>query len=600
VEDLLCWCKVEDFTANLPDAPANALLVDASVSPSVVYVGTDVGVFSSSSVSANWTEVGPATGVAGFLPDVAVTALHILTKTATKKLYAATYGRGLWEFDLIVTPDFSAVVTNPTVVVATGKAPQFDASLFAFGGYTSPVNMSCTKQATSPPADCAASPATIKPSISGSSFVVNANASPVADYTFNIHSVGTDSLAVTHDTPVTLHVVDFNLSAPSPSTTTAVIPSPAAAVLFNVTASGTVAVDVTLACSGLPAAAACSFLPEGDTVSTASLSVTADAPVPVQLSITTGSNTPPGSYTVTISATSLGVTKTQTIALVITDSGFSFKLDSSSVSILAGQTGTLTGSITTSNGYSSPIKLSCAAGNTVVPPTCKIDPAQLTPSSGKNTITVTLGATSATTYAFNIKAAGTDAAKITSTRGASLNVFDFQIPASLGSHTITAGQSASYSISFTVLGGAKFPDVVSLTCGGLPSQTTCSFSPASIAAGSAGTTVTLTVATTAPSAEKRVVSATVLGLQLICWPGLLATILLGRRRADCPKVCGVVLLLMIPLILTSCGGGGATVTSTGTGTNPPLNGTKPGIYDVVVTATSGPLSHSGTATLVVQ
>ena len=60
------------------------------------------------------------------------------------------------------------------------------------------------------------------------------------------------------------------------------------------------------------------------------------------------------------------------------------------------------------------------------------------------------------------------------------------------------------------------------------------------------------------------------------------------------------LLLMIPLILTSCGGGGATMTTTGTGTNPPLNGTKPGTYDVVVTATSGPLSHSGTATLVVQ
>jgi hypothetical protein len=590
-----------DFTANLPDAPANALVVDASVSPSVVYVGTDVGVFSSSSVSANWSEVGPATGIVGFLPNVAVTALKILTKTATKKLYAATYGRGLWEFDLIVTPDFSAVVSNPTLVVADGKAPQFDASLFAFGGYASAVNLSCTKQTTSPPAGCAASPTTVTPSTSGSNFVVNANALSVADYTFNIHAVGTDDLVLTHDTPITLHVVDFNVSAPAPSSTTAIIPSPAAPVMLNVSVSGTVALDVTLACSGLPAGAACSFLPQGDTVPTTSLSVTADAPVPVQLTITTGSNSPTGSYSVTISASSLGVTKTQTLAVIVTDSGFSFKLDSSSLSILAGQTGTLTGSITTTNGYSSPINLSCMAGNTVVPPTCKIDPAKLTPSSGKNTITVTLGATSSTAYACDITAAGTDSATITSTQSASLNVFDFQFPASLGSHTVTAGQSASYAISFTVLGGTKFPDVISLTCGGLPSQTTCSFSPASIAAGSAATTITLTVATTAPSAKKRAVSATALGLQLICWPGLLGLILRGGKRGKYPKLCGIVLLLMIPLILTSCGGGGATVTSsTGTGTNPPLNGTKPGNYDVVVTATSGPLSHSGTGTLVVQ
>jgi hypothetical protein len=179
-----------DFTGTLPDAPANALVVDSSVSPSVVYVGTDVGVFSTNSASANWTEVGPAAGVTGFLPNVAVSDLRILTKPATKKLYAATYGRGLWEFDLIVTPDFAAVVTNPTVVVAAGQAPAFDATLFAYGGYSSSVTLSCAKQATTPPDGCAASPATLTPTSSGAKFVVNADASSAADYSFNVHASG--------------------------------------------------------------------------------------------------------------------------------------------------------------------------------------------------------------------------------------------------------------------------------------------------------------------------------------------------------------------------------------------------------------------------
>ena len=39
-----------DFTANLPDAPVNAIVVDAGTTPAtgMIYVGTDAGVFSSS------------------------------------------------------------------------------------------------------------------------------------------------------------------------------------------------------------------------------------------------------------------------------------------------------------------------------------------------------------------------------------------------------------------------------------------------------------------------------------------------------------------------------------------------------------------------
>src|SRR5208282_4034826 len=72
-----------DWTGTgLPDAPVNALLVDSQAG--VVYAGTDVGVFVSSTTTASWTEVGPATGsgVSGFLPDAPVTALQLFNPDA--------------------------------------------------------------------------------------------------------------------------------------------------------------------------------------------------------------------------------------------------------------------------------------------------------------------------------------------------------------------------------------------------------------------------------------------------------------------------------------------------------------------------------------
>ncbi len=57
----------------LPDAPVNVLLVDSQAG--IIYVGTDVGVFVSSTAAPTWTEVGPAPGlgVSGFLPNAPVT-----------------------------------------------------------------------------------------------------------------------------------------------------------------------------------------------------------------------------------------------------------------------------------------------------------------------------------------------------------------------------------------------------------------------------------------------------------------------------------------------------------------------------------------------
>ena len=105
--------------SGLPDLPANTALVDGDAGQ--IYVGTDAGVFVSTTSSPNWAMVGPENGF-GHLPNVPVTALRMFNPTPeTKKIRASTYGRGIWEFSLIATPDFQMSITNPNETIFAGQ-----------------------------------------------------------------------------------------------------------------------------------------------------------------------------------------------------------------------------------------------------------------------------------------------------------------------------------------------------------------------------------------------------------------------------------------------------------------------------------------------
>jgi len=100
-----------------------------------VYVGTDVGVFASSTASPNWTEVGPSPGQNGFLPNVPVTALKIFHAGATKLLRASTYGRGLWQFPLTTAANFQVAVPDPIQTVFFSQTAVFNGALTSLNGY---------------------------------------------------------------------------------------------------------------------------------------------------------------------------------------------------------------------------------------------------------------------------------------------------------------------------------------------------------------------------------------------------------------------------------------------------------------------------------
>ncbi len=477
----------------LPDAPVNALLVDSSVTPSQIYAGTDVGVFVSSTTTASWTEVGPAPGpgVSGFLPDAPVTALRMFNPDAgTKTLVASTYGRGIWNYILVTSADYTNAISNSPQTVFPTQTATFNGTLTAKGGYASAVNLSCSGAA---PNTCRLTPTQITPT---ATYTLTAGGF-VGDYSFNAHAVGTDGNAITRDATVTLHVVDFNLTAPSPNSLSVGQGGTSGASTFQVTASGSFAGTVTLSCpTGLPAGAACVFSPSS------SVSPTSSAPVPVTLTVTAAAGTPVGGpllVTVAAMATGAPAAKTQTFGLTVTGPApnFAIAVTATPNTTLVNQNVTWDGTLTALNGYSGSVTPTCTAG---APGTCGITPSTLTPTAGGAAFTVTLG--SATAGAFNFTIQGTDGTLTHATPTETLTVGTDVTWTNTGNTTVavSAGQSASYTFSAVPVGGEAFSSAVSFGCSGLPALTRCGFSPATIAAGAGTTTVTLTISTLGPNA----------------------------------------------------------------------------------------------------
>ena len=573
----------------LPDAPLNSLLVDAQ--PGLIYAGTDVGVFVSSTSTASWIEAGPVPGpgVLGFLPNAPVTALRMFNPNAgTKTLVASTYGRGVWNYALVTTPDFRNAVSNSPQTIFATQTTTFNGTLAAKNGYTSPVNLSCAGAA---PSTCTLQPAQITPT---AAYAITAGGS-VGDYNFNAHAVGTDNNATTHDAPITLHIVDFNLTAPNPNSITVGQGSTSGPSTFQVTASGSFAGIVTLSCaSGLPAGAACLFSPSS------SVSPTSTSPVTVTLMVNTGAATPVGGpTTITISATTNGAptAKTQTFSLTVTGPApdFTIAVIASPNTALINQTVTWNGTLSAVNGYNKSVQLSCTAG---APATCGIAPATLTPTTNGALYTVTLASPSAGSFNFSIQ--GRDGTVTHSTPSEVLTVgTDFTWTDTGGnSVTVSAGQTATYTFSANP-DGATFGSAVSFGCSGVPSFTSCSFNPTAIAAGAGTTPVTVMVTTTGPSrtAPRMVGEAGSFRPYMFLSLGILGMVGIfgvGRNGRGNLRLRNAICLGLVFLILTSCGG----LAGGGGGGG---NVTPPGTSQVTVSATeAGVATHGDLVTLIVQ
>jgi hypothetical protein len=113
------------LNSGLPDAPYNNVTVDPD-DGGVIYLATDVGVYSCDGNTSACQEVGPApgSGTAGYLPNVPVFRVQIqkTTNPTRKLLKAVTYGRGAWMAD-ITGPTVPGIASVSTTAVAFGGEP---------------------------------------------------------------------------------------------------------------------------------------------------------------------------------------------------------------------------------------------------------------------------------------------------------------------------------------------------------------------------------------------------------------------------------------------------------------------------------------------
>ena len=82
-----------NMTLDLPNLPVNTVVHQEGYGNDVVYVGTDAGVYYYTEESGKWTLYSD------LLPNVIISELEI--HYPTRKLYAATFGRGIWMTDLV-------------------------------------------------------------------------------------------------------------------------------------------------------------------------------------------------------------------------------------------------------------------------------------------------------------------------------------------------------------------------------------------------------------------------------------------------------------------------------------------------------------------
>ncbi|PYX78362.1 MAG: hypothetical protein DMG66_05665, partial [Acidobacteria bacterium] len=159
---------------------------------------------------------------------------------------------------------------------------------------------------------------------------------------------------------------------------------------------------------------------------------------------------------------------------------YSISIPASTVTAFPTQTATFTGLLTTQSGYNSQVSLSCVQPSTTTQIPCTPNPANVIPSPGGTAFSVSLDSgLSAGNSQFQVHAVGSDGTKHDS-QVLTLKVVSFDFSGL--SSNITIGPSAtSAADALTVTGSNGFSGAVTLSCGNLPANTTCSFSPSNVA-----------------------------------------------------------------------------------------------------------------------
>jgi uncharacterized protein (TIGR03118 family) len=174
---------------------------------------------------------------------------------------------------------------------------------------------------------------------------------------------------------------------------------------------------------------------------------------------------------------------------------------------------------------------------------------------------------------------------------------DFNISATPQSLTVTAGSPASFTITLGGLNG--FNSSIVLSCTNSPAP--CAFSPSTVSPASGATaTSTLKIATNGNPYRPPHAAVGMMGMFIgLSGLGLLGMVVTGRgslRGGNKSNLAGAALAgIGLALVLS------VLLTATGCGSyNAPPSGTPRGTSTVMITGTSGNITHSTSVTLIVQ
>jgi hypothetical protein len=383
-------------------------------------------------------------------------------------------------------------VSNPFVVNNTpvSPAPTFDFSLSNSGDMavtqgnsglntisvtmvnvqSQVVSLSCNTGLPSGAA-CVFNPSSAGSNFTSSLTVTTLSFTPPGSYPITV--TGTSG-STSRQSPFTLTVnapplsFDFSISG-SPTNQTVTQGQSASYSLMLNPISGA-AQTVSLNLSGCPTDATCSINPQTGSPTFTSM-----------LNVATASSTPPGRYSITLTALSGGLTHSTTLALTVTSLPpvFDFGISTSPANqtAIVGQSITYTISLSLVSGNTQPVSLSlsgCPAGVS-----CSFAQQSGNPTFATILTVATVTSTTPSTYSLLIAAtSGTVTHSTTATlvvRAPTQPPFNFDLSNS-GGITVTQGGSASNTISARLLGGTTQP--VTLSCA-VPSAISCSLNPAS-------------------------------------------------------------------------------------------------------------------------
>ena len=175
----LSWTN---YSTGLPNLPANCIVFSKN-SPGSVYVGMDYGVYYRELSMSSWMPYN--TG----LPNVWVNDMEIYYPT--KKLRAATFGRGMWETDLYsqpgVAPTAFYITTSNTICVGSSVA-------FSDASSNSPTSWAWTFTGGSPGTASVKNPPSITYTATGSypvSLVATNSVGASSPYTTTVYVINT-------------------------------------------------------------------------------------------------------------------------------------------------------------------------------------------------------------------------------------------------------------------------------------------------------------------------------------------------------------------------------------------------------------------------